>query len=449
MAQQDTRTLAGGCFGKVYREKYKDQWACIKRVPIGLIRMADLERECKVYRNAQHLNVVKLLGDPWLKESKWNIPLEFITGEELETTIFCSQKSKIKLTSTVRGTIISGMCAGLFHLHSKDIVHQDIKPDNIMVEHETNRPVIIDLGLAKFFKDGKTSAINVGNEAYSAPEILLWQGVRDKRSDVWAMGKVIAELCARVRLPTHAVTPSKIQETLAAHPYSVAVSKMVDSNPDTRIPMALVMADIKRAEGKVREEEARAREAASAHPGLKAGVGLAGVANDKTGLHQRGGLNVPSPAEVRRSPSPVTSRFQPSPQQVKKEVKTAVEVNPGTGARFGGAVGLQPRAPQQTPLPWVVPEKKWSPPVTVIQRNPPKREEIQTLVPVKTEPSDGVTQLLQQMTPFPCNIPKTGRVQHSHYVYDSRSGGGVLETKEVVTENGKITKYEGFKVNME
>ncbi|XP_041963351.1 CBL-interacting protein kinase 12 [Alosa sapidissima] len=298
MAQQDTRTLAGGCFGKVYREKYKDQWACIKRVPIGLIRMTDLERECKVYRNAQHLNVVKLLGDPWLKESKWNIPLEFITGEELETTIFCSQKSKIKLTSTVRATIISGMCAGLFHLHSKDIVHQDIKPDNIMVEHETNRPVIIDLGLAKFFKDGKTSAINVGNEAYSAPEILLWQGVRDKRSDVWAMGKVIAELCARVRLPTHAVTPSKIQETLAAHPYSVAVSKMVDSNPDTRIPMALVMADIKRAEGKVREEEARAGEAASAHPGLKAGVGLAGVANDKTGLHQRGGLNVPSPAEA-------------------------------------------------------------------------------------------------------------------------------------------------------
>ncbi|XP_041960739.1 mitogen-activated protein kinase HOG1-like isoform X1 [Alosa sapidissima] len=247
MAQQDTSTLAQGCFGKVYKVKYGDQWACVKRVPVDCISETDLVREYKVYRKAKHANVVRLLGDPWVKDLKWNIPLEFISGEELETTIFYPHKSKIKLNRFVQASIISGMCAGLTYLHSKDIVHQDIKPDNIMVEHETHRAIIIDLGLAKFFRDGISSARNLGNLAYSAPEILQQHAVRDQRSDVWAMGKVIAELCIGERLLTHTVTPSNIQSILSGNPYRRAVSKMVDSNPATRASMMTVSDKILRA----------------------------------------------------------------------------------------------------------------------------------------------------------------------------------------------------------
>ncbi|XP_042597830.1 receptor-interacting serine/threonine-protein kinase 1-like [Cyprinus carpio] len=67
----------------------------------------------------------------------------------------------LQLTPAVKGTIITGMCEGLLYLHSKDIVHQDLKPDNIMVEHQTHRAVIIDLGLAKFSRNGLTSAENL------------------------------------------------------------------------------------------------------------------------------------------------------------------------------------------------------------------------------------------------------------------------------------------------
>ncbi|XP_060936957.1 uncharacterized protein zmp:0000000881 [Limanda limanda] len=242
-----TSTIAEGCFGKVYKEKYNDTWAAIKRVPQHLISRKDLERECDVYNKLTHPNIVKLLGNINLKDGKWVIPLEFIFGEDLETTIFKASKSKIQLTPSNRGTIIIGMCEGLQHLHSKDIVHQDLKPENIMVEHDTHRAVIIDLGLAKFFRRGLNSAVDMGNEAYSAPEVLQRGSQRDQRSDVWAMGKIIAELCARIRLYTPSVCPAKIKDTLHDQPYCHSVCRMVEPNPSLRASVGGVISEIRRA----------------------------------------------------------------------------------------------------------------------------------------------------------------------------------------------------------
>ncbi|XP_054902952.1 serine/threonine-protein kinase Nek7 [Poeciliopsis prolifica] len=247
-----TATLAKGCFGKVYRQNYNGTWAAVKKVPQHLIDRKDLERECEVYNKAEHPNIVKLLGNITLTDGKWIIPLEFIFGEDLETTIFQSAKSKIQLTASTKATIVIGMCEGLMHLHLNDIVHQDLKPENIMVEHNTNRAVIIDLGLAKFFRHGLNSAIDMGNEAYSPPEVLRWRSQRSQRSDVWAMGKIIAELYARVRLHTPSVCPDKIKETMKGQPYCDTVCKMVEPDPRQRASMASIIDEIRvtgRAEG--------------------------------------------------------------------------------------------------------------------------------------------------------------------------------------------------------
>nr|XP_055068038.1 uncharacterized protein LOC129449279 [Misgurnus anguillicaudatus] len=314
-----TQTLAKGCFGKIYKEKFGDVWAAIKRVPVEYINRHDLERECQVYHNVRHPNVVKLLGDPWMKDYMWYIPLEFIFGEDLETTIFKAQISKIQLTPAVKATIIIGMCDGLLHLHNKDVVHQDLKPDNIMVEHQTCRAVIIDLGLAKFFKNGLSSAQNMGNEAYSAPEILQRGGVRDKRSDVWAMGKIIAELCARIRLPTQYVSASKIQETLKDQPYCMAVCRMVDTNPVSRITMAGVISEIKRA-GSVAQMNVRPSDITVAQ------------GNEMRG-NQRRVQQVASPPKMEIKKPPVNQiYYQQDPPQQREMGKGAVVPLKGPGA---------------------------------------------------------------------------------------------------------------------
>ncbi|KAJ8332864.1 hypothetical protein SKAU_G00417600 [Synaphobranchus kaupii] len=182
------RNVGGGHFGDVYKTRYEGQWAAVKKVPQDRITVKHIEREWRICQQVNHNNVVKILGMPWLAESKWHIPLEFINGETLEMTIFEQRKSKIQLTSSNMATIIAGMCEGLHYLHKKCIVHQDLKPDNIMVEHGPLRAVIIDLGLAKLYCGGGfSSATDNGDKNYTAPEIFSGHS-RDIRSDVWAMG---------------------------------------------------------------------------------------------------------------------------------------------------------------------------------------------------------------------------------------------------------------------
>ncbi|MCJ8745461.1 hypothetical protein PDJAM_G00130350 [Pangasius djambal] len=301
--EPSTKTLAKGCFGKVYKQKYGSSWAAVKKVPVHLITKEQLTREHRVYEKAQHNNVVRLLGSPWLEDGKWHIPLEFIFGEDLETAIFTVQKSQIQLTPPVKATIITGMCEGLYFLHSKDIVHQDLKPDNVMIEHRSHRAVIIDMGLAKFFKNGLSSAENMGNGAYSAPEIWHWK-VRDKRSDVWAMGKIIAELCARVRLPTHGLTAFMIKDTLKDNPYCSVVSRMVVTNAAERATMAGVI-------GEIRQIEAGA---GRPNPGLGVQGGAWGPAFDLGARRKWGPLSL-FPPEAKHLETPVLHmHHSPFPQ---------------------------------------------------------------------------------------------------------------------------------------
>ncbi|XP_017308250.1 inhibitor of nuclear factor kappa-B kinase subunit alpha isoform X2 [Ictalurus punctatus] len=378
-----TKTLAKGCFGKVYKQKYGDAWAAIKKVPVNLITKEQLSRECHVYEKGQHNNVVRLLGTPWLDDGKWHIPLEFIFGEDLETAIFDVQKSKIQLTSSVKATIITGMCEGLNFLHSKDIVHQDLKPDNIMIEHGSHRAVIIDMGLAKFFRNGLSSAVNLGNEAYAAPEIL--QGnVRDKRSDVWAMGKMSAELCARVRLPTLNLTPIKIKETLKDNPYCSVVSSMVVKNAAERATMFGVIGEIRQ-------------------------IGANQGANQWAGAGRpHAGLGAPMAAPMGAPMAAPMGAW-------------------GTGAAdFGAKQKLRP------PTPYPPEAKHHEIPAERIHRSPSPR--LQAIVPVTA------TELANQFSQIsiPCPLPQDGKVIHRSFDNDT----GQMEIKQIVMKHGKVAKYD-------
>ncbi|KAI5611927.1 CBL-interacting serine/threonine-protein kinase 25-like [Silurus asotus] len=454
-----TKTLAKGCFGKVYKQKYGDTWAALKKVPVNVISKEQLTRECSVYEKAQHTNVVRLLGKPWLDDGKWHIPLEFIFGEDLETAIFSVQKSKIQLTQSVKANVITGMCEGLTFLHTKDIVHQDLKPDNIMVEHGSHRAVIIDMGLAKFFRNGLSSAINLGNEAYAAPEIQ--QGnVRDKRSDVWAMGKMTAELCARVRLPTNSVNPIKIKESLKENPYCNVVSRMVIVNAAERASMFGVIGEIRQLrtiyggnQGATQRpiqgtnhgpiQGAIHMPIQGANHGPIQGANHVPIQGANHGPIQ-GAIHMPiqgaNHGPIQGANHVPIQGANHGPIQGANHLTGAIKPQAGLGAQLNpcrtGAEDFGAKQKWRPPTPFPPEAKKQEIPVERPNRSPSPRPQL--LIPINT------TQMANQFSnmSIPCALPPDGEVVHRRY--DDKTGQ--MEIKHIVTRNGKVIKYEDMKI---
>jgi serine/threonine-protein kinase len=94
-------------------------------------------------------------------------------------------------------TIILQVARGLVAIHRAGVLHRDIKPDNILIEEGTGRPVLIDFGLVSMLQGAGVQGNAEGTPDYMAPEI--WQpdlGEVTRASDIYAFGCTIHEILA-------------------------------------------------------------------------------------------------------------------------------------------------------------------------------------------------------------------------------------------------------------
>jgi serine/threonine protein kinase len=98
-----------------------------------------------------------------------------------------------------RVSLLRGVAEGLAHLHAAELLHRDIKADNILLD-DAWRPVIADYGFAKKVADlrgGSKAAMTIlGTEAYMAPEVAFGEPYGEG-ADVFSLGCVMAAVIAR------------------------------------------------------------------------------------------------------------------------------------------------------------------------------------------------------------------------------------------------------------
>eukprot|EP01083_Nonionella_stella_P090432 252638_1 len=113
--------------------------------------------------------------------------LEYAPGGELFDILYYTSALKETVARTYFKQIISGLEA----CHNANVVHRDLKPQNLLLDAKYNLK-ITDFGLSKIDPTGnsniKMNDWHVGTRGYQAPEILLRGKEYDKKIDVFAMG---------------------------------------------------------------------------------------------------------------------------------------------------------------------------------------------------------------------------------------------------------------------
>ena len=155
--------------------------------------MMRFEREARTFAAIRHPHIANLYE--FSDEGDYAfLALEYIEGTDLET----ERRRRRKWTPVEVARIIRSLADALDHTHSKGILHRDIKPGNILIEHSTNRVVLTDFGLAKGNNDITLTASGyaVGTPAYMAPEQISDQfnSRPDGRADLFALGTVAYEM---------------------------------------------------------------------------------------------------------------------------------------------------------------------------------------------------------------------------------------------------------------
>jgi tetratricopeptide (TPR) repeat protein len=200
------------------------------------------EREILLAASLQQANIVPVLSAGDIDGLPY-FTMPFVEGESLRKRL---GGAGLPIQDVV--AILRDVTKALAYAHARNIVHRDIKPDNVLLSGGT--AVVTDFGIAKALSASRTSGAgatltsigtSIGTPAYMAPEQVAGDPNIDHRVDLYSLGCMAQELLTG-RAPFADRTP---QKTLAAH-LSESAPAVSGLRPDCPAPLAALVTQLLR-----------------------------------------------------------------------------------------------------------------------------------------------------------------------------------------------------------
>jgi len=185
--------ISKGQFGKVFTCKHtaSNQTYAVK-IYYGKAKQKSIQNEVCILTKLNHKNIVKVIGVD-INSDNPTVVMELLSGGELFTFI---QQTRGNVLESVCVTIIKQIVSAVAYIHSKDILHLDLKPENVLfVDNESWHLKLIDFGHSKKIVPNEEVTDVGGTVDYLAPEVISGRKV-GKWSDMWSLGVIAYMLLA-------------------------------------------------------------------------------------------------------------------------------------------------------------------------------------------------------------------------------------------------------------
>ncbi|KAI7851692.1 camp-dependent protein kinase 9 [Circinella umbellata] len=186
-------TLGTGTFGRVYLTKFK---ATSKFYAMKVLKKSEVVRLKQVQHLLWEKQILASVRFPFIvdlfcafqDDTNLYMLLEYVVGGEL----FSHLRRAGRFTNDMTRFYASEIVLAIEYLHSKDIIYRDLKPENLLIDHQGHIR-LTDFGFAKKIADRTWTLC--GTPEYLAPEIIQSKG-HGKAADWWALGILIFEMLA-------------------------------------------------------------------------------------------------------------------------------------------------------------------------------------------------------------------------------------------------------------
>ena len=190
--------LGQGAFGAAYKVLNVEDNSIyvIKKILLKNAKeeeIKEIKNEADILASLDSENIVKFY-DSFIDNDLFNIIMEYCDGLDLGKYINDHKKSNELIKKDIIYHIIFEICNGLKEIHSKKLIHRDLKPDNIFLNADM-KVKIGDFGIARKLKsENEYAKTQAGTMLYMAPEIIK-EGKYNNKVDIWSLGCIIQELC--------------------------------------------------------------------------------------------------------------------------------------------------------------------------------------------------------------------------------------------------------------